>query len=175
MGYLTKWKILEEIIVEFRKKNLAIPEHVMSDLRSAKTLINLMDTGEDQSEITQKVEQYLSSIEAYLVTEGQKTFLTEQIDEWLRKLEAPSYNTYISQPEQMHELEHRFIPGLPRDQKWIRVKPIASLPQEKLKQFAKESGLSVRFEEDGCLTVCGDAMSIRGFVKLMAEQTSKET
>ncbi len=175
LGYLTTWKILEEIIIEFRKKNLPIPEHIMNDLRSAKTLIKLMDTGEGQGEIAPKVEQYLSSVEAYLVTEAQKTFSSKQIDEWLRKLETSSCSTCTSQPEQIREEKHRFIPGLPRDQKWVRVKPIGSLPQEKLEQFAKETGLSVEVENDGHLIVHGDAVGIRGFVKLMTEQTSKET
>ncbi len=175
MDYLTTWKILEEIIIEFRKKNLSIPEHIMSDLRSAKTLIKLANTGENQGEIAPKIEQYLSSVEAYLITEAQKTFSSEQIDEWLRKLEASSCNTCVSQPEQEHEEEGRFIAGLPRDQKWVRVKSIASLPREKLEQFAKQSELSVKVEKDGYLTVYGDAKGIREFVKLMTEHTSKET
>ncbi|HLN44447.1 MAG TPA: DUF2096 family protein [Candidatus Sulfotelmatobacter sp.] len=175
MGYLTTWKILEEIVIEFRKKNLAIPEHIMNDLRAAKTLINLIDTGECQDETKLKVEQYLSTVEAYLVTEAQKIFPSERINEWLKKLETSSSNTYGSQAKQMHEVRNRFVPGLPRDQKWIRVKPIVSLPQEKLEHFAKEAGLSVKAEEDGYLTVYGDATSIRGFVKLMTEQKSKET
>ncbi len=175
MGYSTTWKILEEIIIEFRKKNLSIPEHIMNDLRSAKTLIKLTDTDKEQGEIAPKIEQYLSSVEAYLVTEAQKTFPSEQIDEWLRKLEASSHNTYLNEPEQIRQEEYRFVPGLPRDQKWVRVKPIASLPQEKVEQFAKESGLSVKVEKDSYLTVYGDAEGIKEFVKLMTEQTSKET
>lgn len=40
MGYAVTWKILEEIVIELRKKGIAFPEKVMADLRSANTLSN---------------------------------------------------------------------------------------------------------------------------------------
>jgi hypothetical protein len=174
LGYSETWKILEGIIIEFRKKGLPVPEHVMNDLKSAKTMIKLMDSGDGRGEIGPKVEQYLASLEAYLVTEAQKTFLPERIDEWLRRLEASSCDVCSGQPKRATEEEFRFIPGLPRDQKWVRVKPIASLPQEKLKQLAKESDLSFKTEKDGHLIVYGKTEGIREFVKKMTEQASKE-
>ena len=90
MGYSETWKILEEIVIELRKKGNPAPENVMGDLKSAKTLIKLLAIGEDRGEIGPKIEQYLASVEASLVTEAQKTFPTERIDEWLRRLEASS-------------------------------------------------------------------------------------
>jgi hypothetical protein len=68
----------------------------------------------------------------------------------------------------------KFITGLPRDQKWIRVEPLASLPLEKLKQLAGETSLSFREETDGHLTVYGSAENIKKFVKKMTEQAAKE-
>lgn len=173
MGYSETWKILEEIVIEFRKKGQPVPEHVMNDLKSAKTLIRLLDSGDGRGEIGPKVEQYLSSVEAYLVTEAQKTFPPERIDEWLRRLEASSCGVCVGQPETAAE-ESRFVPGLPRDQKWVRVKPIVSLPREKLQQLAEDSGLSFRVEKDGHLIVFGKAEDIREFVKKMTEQMSRE-
>jgi hypothetical protein len=69
--------------------------------------------------------------------------------------------------------ESRFIPGLPRDQKWVRVTPIATLPQEKLEQLAVESGLSLKEENDGHLIVFGNAEGIRNFVKKMTAAACK--
>jgi hypothetical protein len=154
LGYSETWKILEEIIIEFRKKSLPVPESVMSDLKSAMTLIKLLDSDSVRGEIGPKVEQYLSSVEANLVTEAQKSFPPERVD--------------------AAEEEHRFVPGLPRDQKWVRVTPIASLPQERLEQLAKESDLSVKAEKDGHLIVYGTAESIHEFVKKMTVQASRE-
>jgi hypothetical protein len=70
--------------------------------------------------------------------------------------------------------ESRFISGLPRDQKWIRVEPLVSLPLEKLKQLAKETNLSTSVQKDGRLLVHGKAEDIKEFVKKMTGETCKE-
>jgi hypothetical protein len=175
VGYSETSKILEEIIIEFRKKNLPVPENVMSDLKSARTLIMLMNAdSRGQGEIRPKVEEYLSSVEANLVTEAQKNFSPERVDEWLRRLEGSSCEACAGQPRQASEEEHRFVPGLPRDQKWVRVTPIISLPKEKLEELAHESSLSVKPEKDGHLIVHGSADGIKEFVKKMTKETAKE-
>jgi hypothetical protein len=172
MGYLAVWKILEEMIIEFRKKGSPVPASVMNDLKSAKTMITLTDVDVGKGEMTPKVEQYLGNVESYLVTEAQKHFSPEHVDEWLRRLEEAT-TTVCCEDEKERE-ESRFIPGLPRDQKWIRVEPITSLPAEELKQLAKRTNLSFKTEKDGHIVVYGKAEDIKEFVKKMTEQTSKQ-
>lgn len=172
MGYLATWKILEEIIVEFRKKGETIPQNIMNDLKSAKTMINIMAIAEGRGESAQKIEQYLGSVEAYLVTAAQKTFEPARIDAWLRRLEEATCDTCSTC--EVEKEEAKFISGVPRDQKWIRVKPLDSMPLEELKQLAEKTSLSSRVEEDGRLVVYGKAEDIREFVKKMTVITSKE-
>jgi hypothetical protein len=172
MGHQAVWKVLEEIIVEFRKKDLTIPQTIMNDLKSAKVMIRIMDADESRGEIASKVEQYLGSVEAYLVTEAQKKFESTRIDEWLRRLEEAACE--ICGMEGKEKEEARFISGVPRDQKWIRVEPLPSLPLEKLKQLAKETTLFSSTQKDGHLLVYGKAEDIKAFVKKMTQQTPKE-
>ena len=80
----------------------------------------------------------------------------------------------VGQPKTTAE-ESRFVPGLPRDQKWVRVTPINSLPTEKLKQLADETNLTVKPEKDTHLIVYGKAEDIKEFIKKMTEQASKES
>ena len=178
MGYEAVWKVLEEIIIELRKKGVATPQRVMNDLKSAKVLMKIMDASErDRGETAPKIEQYLGSVEAYIVTEAQKMFKPARIDEWLRRLEEAScdrYQTCGVGEEVKGKVEEKFITGVPRDQKWIRVEPLASLPIEKLKDLAEKQQLSSRLEEDGRLLVYGKAEAIKEFVKKMTEQASKE-
>ena len=174
MGYSETWKILEEIIIEFRKKGLTMPETVMSDLKSAKTMIKLIDAAhEGRGEIGPRVEQYLASVEAYLITEAQKCFPSERIDEWLRRLQGSFCDVCAGQPK-TEAKEERVVSGLPRDQKWVRVTPITSLPAEKLKQLAEESSLSLKTEKDGHLIAYGKTEDIRKFVRKMTAQAAKE-
>jgi len=176
MGYMAVWKILEEISIEFRKKGETIPQNIMNDLKSAKVLINIMGFDEGPGETAQKIEQYLGSMEAYLVTAAQKKFEPARIDKWLRRLEEATCDTCntcgIEKEEK--EGESKFVSGVPRDQKWIRVKPLEGMPLEELKQLAETTSLSSRVEEDGRLVVYGKAENIKEFVKKMTAKTSKE-
>ncbi len=168
MGYLAVWKVLDEIITEFRKKQLTIPERAMNDLKAARTMINIVGASEGHGENSLKIDEYLGSVEAALVTEAQKHFAAEHIDKWLRRLEKA--NCEMGN-EDTGEL--RFIAGVPRDQKWIRVEPLANLTAERIRQFAKETSLSVSTQKDGRMIVYGQAENLKEFVKKMTTETNK--
>jgi len=170
MGYISVWKVLEEIIIEFRKKGLIIPRKIMNDLKSAKVMITIMDVDEGLGETAQKIELYLGGVEAYLITAAQKAFTSTRIDKWLRRIEEAKYNNCeIGKKE-----EAKFISGVPRDQKWIRIKPIYGMPLKKLKQLAEKTSLSSRVQEDGRLVVYGKSEDIREFVKKITAITNKD-
>jgi hypothetical protein len=170
MGHLDVWKILEEMITDFRKRGITIPAEVMSDLKSAKTMITILKADTSHGETLQKIEEHLGSVESYLISEGQKKFGTEYVDEWLRRLDKAGRE--IS--EECEE-EKRFIPGIPREHKWIRVKPTDELPLEKLKLLAEKSKLSYKTQNDGYLLVYGEGDCIKEFVKKMATKYGSKT
>jgi hypothetical protein len=167
MGYSAAWKVLEEMITDFRKRGLTVPTDIISDLRSAKTLINVLKADPSRIEPSQKIEKYLRIVESYLVSEGQKKFGADYVDEWLKHLNEASKR--VSEEEE----ETRFIPGLPRDRKWIRIKPSHELPMEKIKELADELSLSCDVQDDGCLLVYGEDERVKGFVKKMAAKRSR--
>jgi hypothetical protein len=169
MGYTATWRILEDIIIELRKKGVTIPSNVMTDLKSAKLMINISQAEGSTGEVTQKVEEYLANVEGYLITEAEKTFGSERVDEWLRRLEAA-----ICEVCEVKEQEDKFILGVPRGQKWIRVEPIQSLPPERLKQLAQELNLTVNPQKDGRLVVYGKPEGIKEFLKRMAAEAIKK-
>ncbi|MEM2117991.1 MAG: DUF2096 family protein [Candidatus Bathyarchaeia archaeon] len=163
MGYLAVWKVLEEMIMEFRKKGISIPVDVMDNLKSARTMIKILKADPYRGETMQKIEEYLGNVESYLISEGQKKFGVEYAGEWLKRLDEAS----VRMPD-LEEEETRFVPGLPREQRWIRVKPSAELPVEKLKTLAQESNLSCKLQNDGYLLVYGEDERLKEFVKKMA-------
>ena len=83
------------------------------------------------------------------------------MNEWLKRLEEA--NRKIDEEE-----EPRFVAGLPREEKWIRVKPSAELTVEKLKKSAEELDLSYNMQNDGYLLVHGADDCIKEFVKKIA-------
>jgi len=163
MGYLAVWKVLEEMITEFRKKGITIPTEVMDNLKSARTMIKILKADPYRGETMQKIEEYLGNVESYLISEGQRKFGVEYVDEWLKRLDEAS----VRMPD-VEEEETRFIPGLPREQKWIRVKSSTELPIEKLKLLAQESNLFCKLQNDGYLLVYGEDEHLKEFIKKMA-------
>jgi len=169
MSNVAKSRILEEIIIEVRKKGVEIPANIMSDLKSARTLMKIEKADpRGRGETEPKIDEYLGSVEAYVVSEASKLLPAEKVEKWLTALDLASCETCVTVEEAKDE---RFVPGVPRDQKWVRVEPIASLPSEKIEQLVGETHLSFRKEKDGHLIVYGDGTDIKLFIKKMSQKS----
>ena len=170
MGYLDVWKVLEEMVTDFRKKGIAVPAEVINNLRNSKTTIKILKADPNLVESAQKIEEYLGNVESYLVSEGHKWFGWGYVDEWLKLVDEAGRKTLEEE-----EKEKRFIPGFPRKQKWIRVTASDQLPLEELRMFAKEVNLSYTIQENGCLIVHGEDESLKDFVKKLATKCRLKT
>jgi len=167
VGYLAVWKVLEKMIADLRKKGIAVPDKVMNDLKSAKTMIKILNADYSRGETAQSIEEYLENVEAHIVSEAQEKFGVKYVDEWLRRLGEARRQTSDEEEE-----EARFMPGVPHGHKWIRVKPLPELPIEKLIKLAKDSKLSYNIQEDRFLLVHGKDEDIKLFVKKIAVKQS---
>jgi hypothetical protein len=171
---VAKSGIIEEIIIELRKKGLEIRADAMSDLKSARTLMKLEKaTGKGMGETEPKIDKYLRNVEAYVISEADKLLLPEKVQKWLTALDIASCDSCVAVKEPKEEM--RMIPGVPRDQKWIRVEPIGSLPIEKLEQMATDSKLGFRKDNDGHLIVHGAEETVKEFIKKMSFPNGKPT
>ena len=168
LSHVAKSKILEEVIIELRKKRLEIPANIMSDLKSARTLMKIEKADpRGRGETEPKIDEYLGSVEAYVMTEAGKQFGQEKVEKWLAALDLASCESCVTVVDEKEEM--RMIPGVPRDQKWIRVEPIESLPIEKLERMATEAKLGFRREKDGHLIVYGSDEAVKGFIKKISK------
>lgn len=161
MGYLAVWKVLEEMTTDFRRRGVTVPSNVIDDLKYARTLINVLKADPSRLETVKKIEECLNNVESYLISEGQR-FGDKYVEEWIRKLEEASRR--IDEDEGVS----RFVPGLPREQRWVRVKPSEEMPLETLKSLAEDLNLSHEVQSDGYLLVYGEDQRVKEFVKKMA-------
>jgi hypothetical protein len=171
MGYLSVWKVLEEAVAVLRRKGVVAPEKVMDDLRSARTLIRILEAGSNHEETAQKVETYLTNVESFLVSSAEKQFGSEYADHLLKRLGEAGRRIGTEETEE----EKRFVPGLPREYKWIRIKPSADLSIERLKALIEGLELSFRMQSDGCLLVYGKDEHLKDFVKKMTANYASKT
>ena len=161
MGYLAVWKVLEEMMTDIRRKGVQIPANIFNDLKYARTLIDILKADPSKLDTSQKIEECLSDVESYLISEAQK-FGDKYVEEWIRKLE----NAYGKTDEDA--IFSRFVPGLPREQRWIRVKLSDEMSVETLRALAEELKLFSEVQMDGYLLVYGEEEHIKQFVKKMA-------
>ncbi|MEM3730607.1 MAG: DUF2096 family protein [Candidatus Bathyarchaeia archaeon] len=157
---MAKWKILEQMITEFRKKGIAVPPGIISDLRSAKTLINVLKADPSRVETGEKIDELLMKVESYLIFEGQKFFGGVYMEEWLKRLDEAG-----KRPNEEEIEESRFITGISREHRWVRIKPTTDLSIDMLKRLAEESNLAYNMQNDGSILVYGKDEHIKMFIK----------
>jgi hypothetical protein len=163
---LASWNLLEGMMLELKKSGVIIPDKVIEDLRSAKSMLKL-GCMPGSGDAIQKAEELMGNVEAFVVTEGQKVFGEEKVDAWLRALEDA--NVEVCQPTgKSATAEDKFVTGVPRDQKWVRIEPMGDITTEKVEQIAKEQNLQVKTQLDGKLVVYGQLENIKAFLKSMA-------
>ena len=166
MSYEENWKVLADLLTELRKKGEKIPTDIMNDLRSAKTMIQILKADPTHIENIPRIETYLRNVESHAIFTAQKKLGTEIVELWLRKLEKAKRIKI----EEKEEVSPRFVPGLPRDKKWVRVQISKDTPKEDVERLAKENKLSCKMQKNGYMLVYGNEESIKSLVKKMAEK-----
>jgi hypothetical protein len=149
------------MIADFRKRGKPVPSRIMADLKSAGTMIRLLKLDATCGETVQKVEEYLGNVESYVMSEGERLFGKAYSGEWLKRV-AEARATLTKEKD-----EARFIPALPRNERWIRVNPSEEMSLKRLKMMAEGSNLSWNAQADGSLLVHGREECIRSFVMKM--------
>jgi hypothetical protein len=164
MSYEEKWKILADLLIELQERGKKIPADVMNDLRSAKTIIQVLKADPTHIESISRIDTYMRNVESYAIFAAEKLG-TENVEEWLKKLEEPKI---VKKKESA--TDSRFTPGVPRDKSWMRIKISDDTPPEDVKKLVKKNRLSYKMQENGYILVYGNEENIKTFVKRMAEQ-----
>ena len=68
MGHTATWKILEELMLELRKRGAILPPNIINDLRSAKLMINISEFAGAKGDSTIRVDEYLGNFESILLS-----------------------------------------------------------------------------------------------------------
>jgi hypothetical protein len=165
MNYEALWKLMADLVAELRKSGESIPASVIKDLRSAKTMIEILKVDQSRSENLLRIEEYLNNVESYVMPTAKRKIGRKYVDEWMNKLAETQRSL------QALEIEPsiRFPIGIPRDKSWVRIKPSEEIPMEKIKRLSKEIGLKHKTQEDSYVLVYGEEDKVKRFMKKTAE------
>ena len=165
MGYEQWWTALESLIAELRKKQLAIPPEVMSNLRSAKTMINVYNADPSRLETVPTIEDYLLNVESRIMNIAREKLGKSFEERWIKAMEEARKE----KPPGTGSPSPRFILRHPKDQHWIRIMPSNDILKRDVEKLADEAGLKSRTQNDGYILVYGSEDKVKDFVKKMAE------
>lgn len=162
--YEAVWQVLADHVRELRKAGEVVPSHVMKDLRSARTTIEIMKSDKDNPVHFLRIEEFLGSVESYIICVSQKRFGVQTMSSWMKRLDQARRKI----PEETQP-SSRFVPGLPRDKHWIRIKPGNDIPLERIKLMAEEEGLEHKPHNSGYIIVYGEKSRLENLIRRVAE------
>ncbi|MBS7614415.1 DUF2096 family protein [Candidatus Bathyarchaeota archaeon] len=169
MDYEAIWELMSNLIVELRNKGEVIPANIMSDLRAAKTIMEIYKVDQSHSEILQKVEEYLANLESTLFPLAEKRLGETEMEKWLRNLAELQRHETLWKP-----IPSRGVPvGVPREYKWMRIEPLETVTIEKVKHLAEQNGLRFTIQTNGTVLVFGEEQKLKHFVKNVAKELQK--
>lgn len=164
MSYEDKWTILDDLLMEVQKRGEKIPAKIMKDLRSAKTIIQILKADPLHTESISRIETYLRNVESYVIFTAEKLG-TDTLQEWLKKLKEP-----IKLDKKKEAEQSRFVAGVPRDTNWVRIQITEDTPLKAIQKLVKQNKLSYTTQEDGYVIVYGETNNIKSLIKTIAER-----
>jgi len=159
-NYEAIWRVLADLITELRRAGEVVPSHVMKDLRSAKTTMQILKVDRNNLDHISRIEEFLGNVTSYAMYAAQRTLGAQAFDSWVDRLEEARRHV----PEETQPTSG-FIPGVPRDKYWIRMKATEDIPLYKIKGIAAESGLEHKIHENQYIIVYGEKGRIQDFIK----------
>ena len=163
MSYEERWKILADLLLEVQKKGEKSPAEILNDLRSAKTMIQILKVNPTDTESFSRIETYLRNVESYVIFTAEKLG-TETVQMCLKKLKE------ITGKKRKKENElSNFVSGIPRNKNWVRIQLSEETPLNEVQKLVKQNKLSYKALEKGHIIVFGNKNNIKSFVKNVAE------
>jgi len=150
--------------MELQNKGEKIPPEIMDDLRSAKTIIQVLKADPTSTENKARADKYLRNVESYVILTAEE-FGTETVEDWLKKLKETKK---VEQKDK--KAQPKFVHGIPRDKNWVQIQTSKETSKELVIKYAQKNGLSYVEREKRQLIVYGNKENIKSFVKSMAEQ-----
>jgi hypothetical protein len=168
-NYNSLWKALELLIAEFRQKSGTIPNEIIEDLKSAKTLISILNADPSQIEIITDLESHLGKMEATLLYLAETKFGKEYADEYSKRL----IDTKMRSVDQENVSSSRFIIGIPRGAHMIRFKLDDTIGRKDVEELVQNLKLSYKWQDKDIVIIYGAEEKIKTFIQKVANKTGK--
>ena len=169
MNYEYLWKELEALVVDMRSKGKEVPNEVVEDLKSAKTLMTIQSV-DPSSSVSADVEDYLRRTEAAVISNAEYYLGKEYAEQWLSKIQDAKARGLREYPKK----QVGFVSGIPKGDEWVRVKITDLVDIRTLDVIVHKLGLSKRVEAEDTVLLYGSPEKVKAFMKQLTEKVKRK-
>ena len=169
MNYEYLWRELEALVIDMRSKGKEVPNEVVEDLKSAKTLITIQSV-DPSSSVNVDVEDYLRRTEAALMSNAEYYWGKEYAEQWLRRIQDAKARGLREYPKK----QVGFVSGIPKRDEWVRVKVTDLVDPKVLDVIAQAVGLSKRVGSADTVLFYGSPEKVKSFIKQLTEKVKRK-
>lgn len=181
VNYSSIAKTLEEFLKELNDKEIPIPPHVITDLKTGRSVVNIYnrmpdDTDHDTiSDIELKARIAFQTVEMNLLSLADEVLGREYAEEWQRKISA-AYEDETEVPETSDDAlpgQSPYITGVPKGEYFIRIKSSELAEVKGLDGLLNNYGLTANTQADGYLLIYGRKEDVSAFLKEIRQLVGK--
>ncbi len=164
------WLVTMRMALALKKSGQPV-EETLGLLKSAKTLLNQCRIYENTDPGTLSEAETLvdrAQSEVFLKSEPLGKAFQEKWDGVLKRvMRGEKVENFTVQ-------KAVFYPGMPRNEKWIRIKPSKSLTKKRLDDIAKSTGVEVKPHEDNHILIVGSEDALKEAIKEISQYMKKK-
>jgi hypothetical protein len=166
LNYEHIWKVLEELIVEFSKKGINVPQRYIEDLKSAQTFIKIHNTEPTDSTIIGEIERYIDTVEINLLNLAETELGAEYADVCMRRV----YDARTKGIDAKIIIPTKFVAGVPKDDHWVRIQITDLLTADELHELLSTHQLASKPQENGYTLIHGTKENVKALIRAMSQK-----
>ena len=164
-NYNAAARVLDEFMLELIEKGttikgMTIPPHVVDDLKSGRSLINIEQRQPGDADIGTKIAAILQNVEMNLLSLSETSVGREYADEWQKRIDG----AYREEPVSPSP-KPSFVSGVPKGKHWVRVQTAELTAVGELQKLLGDFALSALTQEDGYMLIHGEKEDVSAFLK----------
>ncbi len=170
MNYEYLWKVLEELISELMKREVTVPQELVDDLKSVKTLINIYNVDSTAHNFVTEIEVNIEKIEANILFLIESEMGKEYANECLSRI----YNARKKGVSEKATFASRFVSGVPKGEYWIRIKVSDLISNRDMDELLEKFSLISKPQKNGYRLIYGNEANVKTFIKEIGKKNREK-
>jgi len=164
-------KLLDALMLELIEKQVAIPRHVMDDLKAGRSLASIGRRNPGDADVAAQTMAILQSVEMNLLSLAEMGVDSAYADAWQGRIAQ----AYQEESAQAAPAAVRFVTGVPKSEHWIRMQASELAAIEGADDRLAALALSARPQEDGYILIHGKKEAVSAFLNEVREKVRQKT